>query len=481
MSDMYAIKATTLTALGDAARLKTFGDYSQATAYSTAPESGIYINTEYDYTKLVFTFVEKSRNDASLVVKPMIDNVSTYYDENCLIGVPYEQIVNGRQQVQLVTLYGDIKFTLQMIPVDENGNEFMYTPLEMAEKFSSMVTIPSNALELTGDLQYKFSFNQWNWFIENCGNQITTKDVTGVMNMFYYANKLTSAPFVINGKGGNNVMSASSAFKECPSLIEAPEFKNANISKMDDMYYNCQKLRYIPEPDDSVTFTTAITDSTSGVCDGAFYNCMSLRKIPDKYLATIKNRATSSYNCAYYNTFSGCYSLDEIKGLAVCDAPTWTSNMVSGLSGSFWARMKAFTFAMQEDGTPYVVKWKNQTLDFTYIGYPSSSNNIKYFLNYNSGITADKQVTDDATYQALKNDPDWFTADLNYSRYNHDSAVETINSLPDASAYLASSSGTNTIKFKGAAGANTDGGAISNLTAEEIAVATAKGWTVTLV
>lgn len=66
------------------------------------------------------------------------------------------------------------------------------------------------------------------------------------------------------------------------------------------------------------------------------------------------------------------------------------------------------------------------------------------------------------------------------SVYNHDSAVETINSLPDTSAYLASAGGTNTIKFKGASGSATAGGAINTLTEAEIAVATAKGWTVTL-
>ena len=66
------------------------------------------------------------------------------------------------------------------------------------------------------------------------------------------------------------------------------------------------------------------------------------------------------------------------------------------------------------------------------------------------------------------------------SVYNHDSAVETINSLPDTSAYLAEKGGTNTIKFYSDQGANTEGGAIGNLTAEEIAVAAAKGWTVAL-
>jgi hypothetical protein len=124
------------------------------------------------------------------------------------------------------------------------------------------------------------------------------------------------------------------------------------------------------------------------------------------------------------------------------------------------------------------MNWKSQTIDLNNnkVGYISTISNI---LNYNSGITADKEVKDDATYQALKNDPDWFTCDINYSRYNHDSAVATINSLPDTSAYLASAGGTNTIKFKGTAGSKTDGGAINTLTEEEIAVATAKGWTIT--
>ena len=81
----------------------------------------------------------------------------------------------------------------------------------------------------------------------------------------------------------------------------------------------------------------------------------------------------------------------------------------------------------------------------------------------------------------MKNDPDWYTLKSEYSRYNHDSAVATINSLPDTSAYLAEKGGTNTIKFIGNAGSATDGGAINTLTEEEIAVATAKGWTITFV
>jgi hypothetical protein len=96
-------------------------------------------------------------------------------------------------------------------------------------------------------------------------------------------------------------------------------------------------------------------------------------------------------------------------------------------------------------------------------------------------MTEATKIVDDATYQQLKDNPDSWTTDINYSRYNRTSAIETINSLPDTSAYLASAGGTNTIKFKGASGALTDGGAINTMTEEEIAVATAKGWTVSFV
>ena len=183
--------------------------------------------------------------------------------------------------------------------------------------------------------------------------------------------------------------------------------------------------------------------------------------------ASVFHRATDNY----------CYALDEVRGLNP-QTGTITSNLFSQ-TFLFCNRLKNIIFAMQEDGTPYSVNWKSQVIDLiNYVGYASSKT---YILNYNSGITADKEVRDDASYQLLKNDPDWFTTNINYSRYNHDSAVATINSLPDTSAYLATAGGTNTIKFKGQAGASTDGGAINTLTEEEIAVAAAKGWTCSFV
>lgn len=175
--------------------------------------------------------------------------------------------------------------------------------------------------------------------------------------------------------------------------------------------------------------------------------------------------------------------LDKAVGLPVNEVSKIASNMFRDTFTNC-CRMKSAVFDTNDDSTVKTANWKSQTIDFAganvsrAVGVTFSDG---YILNYNSGITADKCVRTDEDYQALKNDEDWFTYDISYSRYNHDSAVETINSLPDTSAYLATAGGTNTIKFRGVAGSLTDGGAINTLTAEEIAVATAKGWTVTLV
>ena len=180
----------------------------------------------------------------------------------------------------------------------------------------------------------------------------------------------------------------------------------------------------------------------------------------------------------YDGEFYYCASLDEIKGLSPLSNNINSNVFVSTFNYCF--RLKNIIFDVQENGTPYDANWRSQAIKID-VGYCyGGSPNKALILDYNSGITADKEVTDDATYQALKNDPDWFSCNINYSRYNHDSAVNTINSLPDTSAYLATAGGTNTIKFEGASGTNTDGGAINTLTTQEIAVATAKGWTLSL-
>lgn len=365
-------------------------------------------------------------------------------------------------------------------------------------------SIPDEAFVLEDVIKYKFAYDSWSWFFNNYKDKLTTKDLTNLEYAFAVSNQLESFPdgFVFNFKS-NSTLNCSAAFREspfvsvpsldfkqtagtsytvnisylfihCHELKSIGNLKNANISSLTSLFGNCYKLRQLPN---FINVDFDAIHNASSSLSGIFENCYSLRNIDSDLLKELyASKVTTFVSVLFYNLFNNCYVLDEAIGMTPITG-TVTSNAFSNTFTNCY-RLKNAIFTTQADGTPYTVNWKTQTIDLSkYVGYANGSTNI---TKYNSGITTSKQVTSATTYQALKNDPDWFTTNIAYSRYNHDSAVATINSLPDASAYLSTTSGTNTIKFKGAAGSSTDGGAINTLTAEEIAVATAKGWTVTL-
>ena len=165
-------------------------------------------------------------------------------------------------------------------------------------------------------------------------------------------------------------------------------------------------------------------------------------------------------------------ALDEIRGINPQTGTLTSNNFFYTFDHTY--RVKDIIFATKTDGTPYTVKWKNQTIDLSqYVGWAGAANADKDILNYNSGITADDEDND------WSNNPNYWSKQFMNSRFNHDSAVNLINSLPDTSAYLATQSGaTNTVKFYTNAGSATPGGGVNALTEEEIAVAAAKGWSI---
>lgn len=336
---------------------------------------------------------------------------------------------------------------------------------------------PDEAFVISDDCSYRFAFNGWNWFLKTYKNQIITQNISTSTYMFHAAKKLEEIPIQLNFSGSRN--NIERMFGSCYSLKTIPKINNCQPNAMEYLFYGCYKLRNLPEGIESY-FDWSYIDSLSTQYgysrNSMFVDCKSLRSIPMGFLNHGSKNTTSS-QCVYYNAFNGCYVLDEIVGLPFPHKDAeWTSNAFGNTFYNCW-RLKNMTFALS-DGQPYVMKWKSQIIDLTGKGIVTGL--VRDIFSYNSGITADKEVKDDATYQALKDDPDWFTTLTTYSRYNHDSAVATINSLPDTSAYLATAGGTNTIKFNGVSGRDTDGGAINTLTEEEIAVAAAKGWTVTL-
>lgn len=361
---------------------------------------------------------------------------------------------------------------------EKNGTTTTYKPSEMASAIAAIETgggggsaeLPSEAFDFSGDCSYAFAGGHFDWFISNYGSKITTSAITNANYMFKNAKTIEEIPFDINFNN-DSYRIATYMFQNCQNLKSITgKIVDLYPTSMASMFYNCYNLRYLPEF--SNLYMNRIQTNTSGSVSSMFNGCYSLRSIPESLLKKLYNPTTASTTYRVTTNFNNLYVLDELVGLNPTSNVAITSNTFSS-AFKYFSRVKDIKFATQDSGLPISVSWKNQTIDLTsYVGYASVDTHI---TNYNSGITKAKKVTDDATYVALKDDPDWYTASVNYSRYNHDSAVNTINSLPETS-----STGC-TIKFKGAAGTNTDGGAINTLTEEEIAVATAKGWTVTLV
>ena len=337
--------------------------------------------------------------------------------------------------------------------------------------------LPEKAFLITDDCKYRFANGGWDWFIENYGDRVTTKNIRNTEHMFYNS-KVKSISFDLNCANGCIV---SQTFENCVNLEHLPNIMG-QLRNFFSFLGNCYRIREIPEQWATGIDWDYVNTNTqwSWVRIANFFRCCySLRSIPKVLIKRLYSASNSSNASGYI--FFECVSLEEIEGFRGPNA-TLSDNCLSNFGECHRLTRLVFDYEDEATNTPRTQNWKGQTIDLSYgVGYANSPVTRKYILDYNSGITADKEVTDDATYQALKNNPDWFTSKVEYSRYNHDSAVETINSLPDTSAYLAANGGTNTIKFKGAAGSATDGGAINTLTEAEIAVAAAKGWTVSLV
>ena len=366
-------------------------------------------------------------------------------------------------------------------------------------------SLPAEALTITGNCNNRFAYDGWNWFITYYGNQVTTSNISTAQDMFSNTT-INSIPFSINfGSSGNakylfrNYKGIStpvvnlSSTSDATALISMYSFCTASTignvtlpnnyvpSNLQNVIQENQYLTEIPTWIVNLNHST-VNNATSDYLY-RFYNMRRLRNIPVLLMQKHYNRATG-INCLYRNLFYNCSLLDEIKDLYPLPVNPGTNN---NSMFSFCNHLKAFAF-LKDNNQPFVREWKNVTLNLADCGVGMGTQyGVGTFMSPTSGsivytdLGADKQVTDTTSYNLLKNDPDWWTADIAYSRYNHDSAVETIDSLPDTSTYIAQQGGTNTIKFVGNSGSATDGGAINDLTSAEIAVATAKGWTVTLV
>lgn len=278
------------------------------------------------------------------------------------------------------------------------------------------------------------------------------------LNKLFYKASLTKLPVLVLTFSENpaSVVTPSSSYYSTP----------ANLASM---FQDLNYVRNIPNNFFTKIFPTTFPVNVSAFqCHKMFQYCYSLRNIPD--ISFVANTTIASGAIIYVSLVANCYNLDEVE-MPIVKTDNVTNNMFGDTFNACY-NLSRIVFTDPLNIKTTAKNWSNQMIDLlNNVGYATGSN---WF--YNGGRTyQQKQITDYSTWELYHNDPDSYTNEKAFSKYNHDSAVETINSLPDVS-----SGSNNVIKFYGDAGSGY-GKAISDLTSAEIQVATDKGWTVSIV
>ena len=406
------------------------------------------------------------------------------------------------------------------------SSELLSVPDGMVAAIESITTgggsavLPEELKVISGNVQHLFSKNYATLYINAFGKQITTKDLIDAQ-MFDGNYSIEEVPFDLNIAGGytNNIFEncsklkkikdinivnpsntyngLSRCFHDCRSLKEIGVIRNPFITHFDDAFYGCNILNYF-------TIEGAVFENTGlYTLYEAFCNCWGLREVDSSFLKLLRVKRAGGYYGGCTRVFYGCYSIDRIVAFGVpisSSSQTHTGNFYIETFNKCY-RLDELTFETNDDGTPKELYANNQVIDLSQdVGYCPNSEwqicnkvgdikegqSVPAFYDYiqPSASSADiwnYQITADKNTEDYYNNKDSWTEDLLYSRYNHRGMVNTINSLPDTSAFLSTNGGTNIIKFKSNQGDSSPWGGASNLTEEEIAVATAKGWTVSFV
>ena len=356
-------------------------------------------------------------------------------------------------------------------------------------------------------------YNNSNYYIRRSN----FNNVSDMSFMFKNNDKITDLSDITININSNTSVPINSAFENCINLRKLPTFtmsagSRVNMNQGSSFLRNC----YVLEEGEVQKVIYLEPYSNPQVSLFAYnYNIKNM---------DLSNMKLNTWDNSYWSYNKFVNSEPNLRSLKL---PAWNvkqdSEPIMGssyyLSDLFseMLMLNSLTFSTNADGSPMKAKVKGQSFNVTgsnsypcgYSRYDMDNyTSSKGLMSYpDEPLTGDDNVFRDMTgsnttveqiqagYDRVKNRPNWcsfwdgtvtyngtsVTASRLTSRFNHKSIVEFINTLPDTSEYLATAGGTNTIKLSKYQGDLTDEGGVSNLTPEEIAVATARGWTVTIV
>ena len=337
-------------------------------------------------------------------------------------------------------------------------------------KFSGGLSYFGDGGRLDNLIEHNFDKIKIGW-VENDG---TKHGVLSFDHGFSDSSLSRFPPIIIYGA---QYTSLESAFSGCKNLTELPIFNTTPytgaIGKIRFLFSNCYSITQIPSGYLSNQAIALNEQYDSDTFSGVFWDCFKLEEMNDGSFL--------QYGKDYSQMFNTCCSLRKLEGLVLNNNRTMKFDEFIGTFDNC-AMLSSLVF-----NSPGDYRMKDQTIDLTTCGY-STDKDGKYTgrpSSYTFQLPYAKKVFNETTYNQLKDTDDWWTNQVAYSKYDRQSAIATMNSLPDARKYIDSLTGygnENIIKFKkGAGSAKGDLYNMSNLTDEEKDVAFSKGWTVELV
>lgn len=322
-----------------------------------------------------------------------------------------------------------------------------------------------------------------------------------------------------NQPAGNRLFYKNLYIEDLSDIVVGTRVKT--ITSFNDIFSGCENLRKLPK----FQFKREIWGNQTM---SAFSSCYNLEPTEvDKiyqfigafssysqnpqinYCYKIKEFDWSKINTDFDNfspnrvDFGYAPTLEKYVIPATYTQSETTSNRFESRYTGSYPMLKDVSFVTNKDGSPKKSKMTKQTLAWwayseSYSwGYGDvTSEGYKYGgIDKTHNIIGKTIEETQANYEKMKQYSDWHCTQRNsvnyqrssvpigrlFSKFNHKTMVSIINTIMDTSEYIAIKGGTNTIKFYKYQGDLTDDGGASNLTEEEIAVATAKGWTIALV
>ena len=329
--------------------------------------------------------------------------------------------------------------------IKKYGTDFVY-PKDMSHCFSNYEGERIPLLELNPNTSNVTNMEE---LFSGCRSlksipAMNTQNVTNMQLMFFQCEKLSSVPALDT----SNVINMNQMFNNCKSLSSVPALDTSNVTEMTGMFNSCKSLSSVPALNTSnvtnmglmfagcESLTTVPLLNTSNVTEmgGMFSGCHSLVEIPT--LDTSKGKFLDAM-------FAGCSSLKQI--------PLLNTKSCTNINGMFEGCTSLETVPI---------------LDASNVGDIS-----KIFKDCPSlvmlGGLKNLGMDYSSAYYIHANKRE-YTLDLSYSPLlTHDSLMNVINNLYD-------------IKSKGVKPQTLQLGNTNKakLTAEEIAIATNKGWNV---